>query len=95
MATPTAARRREHVVLPQELMDEIDAPVGARGRSRFIQETLESEMRRRRRVAAFQRVVGSIADGEIPEWETPESTSEWIRSLRREWDDRLPRDPSP
>jgi Arc/MetJ-type ribon-helix-helix transcriptional regulator len=93
MATGTEARRRVHVVLPQELMDEIDALVGARGRSRFIQETLESEMRRRRRVEAFQRVVGSIADGEIPEWETPESTAAWIDGLRRGWDETS--DPAP
>lgn len=39
-----------------------------------------------RRVAAFERVVGSGKDNGIPEWETSESTAEWLRELRQDRD---------
>lgn len=79
----TVERRRAHVLLPREIIDEIDATVGPRGRSRFILEAVEERLQRQRRLAAFERVVGSVADGEIPEWETPESTAAWLEELRR------------
>ena len=90
MAVPTE-RRRAHVVLPSDLVCDIDERVGQRRRSEFIQEAIEEKLNRLRRVEAFQRVVGSIGDGEIPEWETRESTSAWVRELREEWDERLSR----
>jgi Arc/MetJ-type ribon-helix-helix transcriptional regulator len=89
MAVSTG-RRRAHVVMPENLLQEIDARVGQRRRSEFIQEAIEEKLQRLRRVEAFERVVGSVADGEIPEWETRESTDAWLDELRREWDpDRL------
>ncbi|MFN8589960.1 MAG: ribbon-helix-helix domain-containing protein [Thermomicrobiales bacterium] len=79
-------RRRVHVVLPDSILQEVDAQVGPRGRSEFIQDAIEEKLNRLRRVEAFARVAGSIADGEIPEWETPESTAAWIREIRKDRD---------
>jgi hypothetical protein len=81
MATE-AARRRAHVVLPQDVMNEIDEVVGPRGRSRFIEEAVVRELRRRRLRAALAAMDGALADVEIPGWETPEATSAWVRALR-------------
>lgn len=81
----SANRRRAHVVMPEDLLQEIDARVGQRHRSEFIQEAIAEKLQRLRRVEAFERVVGSVAEGEIPEWETRESTDEWLRELRRGW----------
>lgn len=75
-------RRRAHVVLPSDLICEIDERVGQRRRSKFIQEAIEEKLHRLRRVEAFKRVVGSVADGEIPEWDTPEATAQWVHDLR-------------
>jgi hypothetical protein len=80
--TVSSERRREHVVMPSDLLREIDSRVGRRKRSAFIQEAIEEKLNRLRRVEAFERVVGSVADGDIPEWKTPESTAEWLRGLR-------------
>lgn len=85
MATETA-RRRAHVVLPQELIERIDARVGARGRSRFIQEAIEERLRRDERVEAFRDLLASHSGTGIPEWETAESTYEWVRRERAAWD---------
>lgn len=77
-----ARRRRAHVVLPEELLHLIDARVGQRKRSEFIQEAIEEKLNYLERIEAFERVVGSIADGEVPEWDTLESTEKWLRELR-------------
>jgi metal-responsive CopG/Arc/MetJ family transcriptional regulator len=82
MATETAARRRAHVVLPEALIERIDALVGPRGRSQFIVEAAEQELRRRDRVAAFEEFAGSLVNASIPEWETAESTYRWVRRMR-------------
>lgn len=84
--TMSSERRRAHVVMPSDLLQEIDSRVGQRKRSEFIQEAIEEKLGRLRRVEAFERVVGSVADGDIPEWETRESTAEWLRALREEWE---------
>jgi metal-responsive CopG/Arc/MetJ family transcriptional regulator len=78
-------QRRVHVVLPSELIEEIDARVGPRNRSRFIQDALEEKLNRPQRVEALERAVEANPDGGIPEWETRESTAEWVRALREEW----------
>jgi Arc/MetJ-type ribon-helix-helix transcriptional regulator len=85
IAEPTA-KRRAHVVLPEAMVEEIDRLVGPRGRSEFIQDAIAAELQRRRRVAAFEAVAGTVKDGEIPEWDTSESSPNWVRSLREEWE---------
>jgi hypothetical protein len=72
--------------MSDELVQKIDALVGPRNRGQFLEEAAAEKLQRLRRVEAFERVVGSVADGEIPEWETRESTAEWLRSLRQEWE---------
>jgi hypothetical protein len=79
----SATRRRAHVMMPAELLRAIDALVGQRKRSQFIQEAVEEKLALMRRAEAFDRVVGSIADGDVPAWETRESTEEWLRELRQ------------
>jgi metal-responsive CopG/Arc/MetJ family transcriptional regulator len=81
-------RRRAHVVLPVALLREIDALVGRRGRSRFLEEAASEKLQRLRRIAAFERATAELTVG-VPEWETRESAAEWVRELRREWDERL------
>jgi hypothetical protein len=39
--------QRAHIVLPQDLIEEIDLIVGPRGRSAFLVETARAELRRR------------------------------------------------
>jgi len=78
----SATRRRTHVVLPDDLLREIDARVGPRRRSEFIQEAIEDKLASVCRVEAFERVVGSLKDADIPGWETPEAAARWVHDLR-------------
>ncbi len=80
--TVSTGRRRAHVVLPRELIDQVDALVGPRKRSQFIQEAIEDKIGRRRRIEAFEQFAGSLKDVDIPGWETSESTAQWVHDLR-------------
>ena len=78
-----AGQRRAHIVMPTELVEEIDAQVGPRRRSRFVQEAVEEKLRRQRLQTSLSEMAGSLADVDIPGWETPEAAAEWVRALRR------------
>jgi hypothetical protein len=74
--------RRIHVVMPEELVAEIDAMVGKRHRSRFVVETIAAELQRRRLREALAEMDGALAGFDIPGWETPESAVAWVRAVR-------------
>ena len=78
------ATHRAHLVLPTELLAEVDELVGARGRSAFVTEVLSAELRRRRLQEFFE--------SKEPLWKTPDhpelkrGAATWVRKLRRESD---------
>ena len=82
---------RTHVVLPKALVEELDELVGPRRRSEFIAEAAKEKLDRLKRVRAFEKVAGSLADVDIPGWETPEAAAEWVRASRRLANERLDR----
>ena len=75
--------RRVRVAIPNNMVEAVDALVGKRRRSQFIAETVAAELQRRRLSAALDEMDGSLADFDIPGWETPESAAEWVRAQRR------------
>lgn len=77
---------RTHIVLPEDMLAEIDELVGKRKRSQFIEEAIEERLKRERRLKALDAFAGFLKDVDIPGWETPESTVEWVRQQRRESD---------
>jgi len=79
----TSKPRRVHIMLPDSLLEEIDAQVGPRKRSQFIQEAVSEKLARQCRDEAFERIVGSLKDVDIPGWETPEAAAQWVRDQRR------------
>ncbi len=76
-------QRRAHIVMPTGLVEEIDAEVGPRKRSRFVQEAVEEKLRRKRLRASIAEMAGSLANVEIPGWESSEAAAEWVRAQRR------------
>lgn len=77
-----AAHRRVHIMVPVNLLSALDATVGERRRSHFIVEAIATELRRRRLKSALAEMEGSLANVDIPGWETRESAAAWVRSLR-------------
>ncbi|HTV04570.1 MAG TPA: hypothetical protein VME86_04315 [Acidobacteriaceae bacterium] len=78
---------RAHILLPEDLIEEIDSLVGPRGRSAFLAETARAELRRRR-LLSFLREEG-------PAWRAkdhPELASgagAWVKRLRKENEKRI------
>ncbi len=50
---------------------------------------MEDDARRKRLMEAAERVAGSLANEDIPGWDTPDEILDWVRRLRRESDERL------
>lgn len=84
IARKPVGARRAHVVMPDDVIREVDALVGERRRSRFIAEAVEGKLARQRLKGALAEMDGALAKVDIPGWETPEATSNWVRSLRRD-----------
>ncbi len=79
--------RRTHVLVPEDLLREIDALVGPRGRSSFLVETARHEVRR-------QKLLRFLEGEEAPVWkskdhpELAEGAADWVRKVRAESDAR-------
>jgi hypothetical protein len=79
---------RAHVVLPAKLAKEIDDLVGPRGRSAFLVETAENELKRRRLLAFLESDEPGWRDEDHPDL-VEMGTAEWVRALRNEPSVRL------
>ncbi len=79
---------RTHVLLPRELVEEVDRAVGQRRRSHFIGEAVQEKLTRQRRTEALRRAAGSIDLAEYPAWSTPEKISAWVHDSRARDDAR-------
>ncbi len=51
-------RKRTHIILPEDLLAEIDHLVGERGRSAFLTEVIQREIQRRKLLAALREARG-------------------------------------
>ena len=80
---------RTHVVIPEPLVTEIDQLVGKRGRSQFLTQAAERELRRLRQIRALENIAGAWKDSDHPELRG--GAASWVRDLRKESDRRLRR----
>ena len=78
---------RAHIILPQELVEEIDAAVGPRGRSAFLVATAKAELRKRQWLAILRNPEPAWKEENHPE--LANGAYEWVRSLRDEGEERL------
>ena len=72
--------KRTRIVIPQELVAEIDAFVGKRGRSKFLTQAAEKELMRLRQIAALEAATGSWKDRDHPELK--HGAAKWTKQLR-------------
>jgi hypothetical protein len=74
---------RTHVLLPRDVVEEIDRRVGERRRSGFLAEAAREKLERQGRAQTLERYAGWLKDVDVPGWETPEATAEWVHRQRR------------
>ena len=79
--------KRTHIVIPQELVAEIDTVVGKRGRSAFLTQAAEKELMRLRQLKDLGAAAGSWKDEDHPELR--QGAAKWVKKLRREYDRRF------
>lgn len=80
---------RTHIIVPDELIKEVDKVVGPRRRSSFITEAIERELKHERLMKSARKVAGSLKDVDIPGWETRESAAKWVHDSRHADDEKL------
>lgn len=81
--------RRTHIVIAERLISEIDRLVGKRGRSEFLTQAAEKELRRLQQIRALENVAGAWKDKHHPELKA--GAARWVKELRKESDQRLHR----
>jgi hypothetical protein len=79
--------QRAHIVLPHELIEEIDSVVGPRGRSAFLVETARAELRRRRLLSFLRNDEPVWTEKNHPELVS--GAGAWVKSIRAESEGRI------
>jgi hypothetical protein len=75
---------RAHIMIPADLLREIDAIVGPRGRTAFLLETAREEVRRRKLLHFLESKGPTWKAASHPE----EDSAMWVRKLRGESESR-------
>ncbi len=74
---------RAHIVLDDELIDEIDEVAGKRRRSQFIEEAIREKLGLVKQRKALEMPGPALSAEDYPYWATPELTSQWVHDMRR------------
>jgi hypothetical protein len=85
---------RTNLMLPEDLVAEVDRVAGPRNRSRYVAEAVAARLRRDRLKEAWGRSFGILKAEDYPHWATSEMVVEWVRAIRAEETDPGP-DPIP
>ena len=80
-------RKRAHVILPEDLLIEVDRLAGERGRSAFIVDLVQREVQRRNLIAALREAKGCWKTEDHPE--LSDGSEAFVDRLRTENDQRL------
>ncbi|MDX2179392.1 MAG: hypothetical protein SFV18_07360 [Bryobacteraceae bacterium] len=78
------------VEISRQLAEDIDKLVGPRKRSAFIEETIGTEIRRKRFLDALKGPGPIWKDEDHPEF-AGRSSDEWVREMRQESEERFRR----
>lgn len=71
---------RTNLLLPADLVKQVDHFAGPRGRSRYVAEALERSVRQDRLREVIDQTAGAWADN--PLWKSSEDVVDWVRALR-------------
>jgi hypothetical protein len=75
------------VILPVEVVADIDKLVGKRGRSAFITEVARDEILRRKQRSALRKAAGAWKDKVHPELK--QGSAAWVNRMRAESEERF------
>lgn len=70
--------------LPPDLVAQVDALAGPRGRSTFVEAAIRKAVKRERLRVAWDSAAGALSAEEYPFWRTSEDVVSWVRERRSE-----------
>ncbi|MEO8625433.1 MAG: hypothetical protein ABI452_01920 [Candidatus Limnocylindrales bacterium] len=73
-----------NMTLPRELVERLDAVVGPRQRSAFVEEAIAYRLRREEARRTWESLVGTLDPADYPEWSNSEKVQQWVRNRRAE-----------
>lgn len=76
------ALARTNLTLPKELMAEVDALAGPRGRSRYVADAVAQRVKRDKLGKAIRETAGIMVGK--PGWMSPDEVVAWVDDLRSE-----------
>lgn len=76
------ALARTNLTLPKELMAEVDALAGPRGRSRYVADAVAQRVKRDKLGEAIRETAGIMVGK--PGWMSPDEVVAWVDFLRSE-----------
>jgi hypothetical protein len=80
MSVPKSLTRRAHVTLPVDVVAGIDKLVGKRGRSAFITELAQREIKIRHQREVLRETAGAWKSEDHPE--LAQGAAAWVRRIR-------------
>ena len=81
---------RARIVLPDDLLTDLDQAVGPNRRNEFIVEAVREKLLRLRHIRHVQEATGILPE-DIPGWIDPDEISAWLRESRQRDVERLTR----
>jgi hypothetical protein len=76
-------KERMNLYITKSLMDELRSAIPARERTRFVEEVLARELRRRKLREALKKSYGAWTDENHPELATFEDVNRWVAEGRK------------
>jgi len=78
-----AVKERMNLYITKSVMDDLRKAVPARERTRFVEDILTRELRRRRLLDALEKAYGAWTDASHPEMKAPGDIDRWVASGRK------------
>jgi hypothetical protein len=82
-------KMKAHLVLPREMLEEVDQIAGKRRRSLFIAEATREKLEKERFLKTLEETKGVWSDKNHPELKTPKDVERYVREKRQSYRKRL------
>ena len=84
-------KKRAHLVIPREILDEVDQIAGKRKRSVFIVQATQEKLERERFIKVLEDTRGAWSDKNHPELKTERDVEKYVREKRQSYRKRSKR----
>jgi hypothetical protein len=78
-----AVKERMNLYITKSLMDDLRTSVPARERTRFVEDILARELRRRKLLDALEKAYGAWKDEDHPDMKTFDDINRWVEEGRK------------